>query len=68
MAVHLKKGYVKGITALGGKFKLCQFADDTTVLKDEHEVHKAVNCIKYFSDISGLRVNMCKSVPFPLKN
>lgn len=37
LALHLKKGYFQGITTMGKEFKLCQFADDTTLfLKDIH--------------------------------
>ncbi len=68
LALHLKKGYFQGITTMGKEFKLCQFADDTTIfLKDIHEVNKAVACINDFSFISGLCMNLSKSVIFPLK-
>ncbi len=68
MALHIKKDDFQGIAALGRTFKLCQFADDTTLfLKYLHEIIKAVNCIKEFSEVSGLRMNMDKSVLFPLK-
>ncbi len=53
---------------MGKEFKLCQFADDTTIfLKDIHEVNKAVDCINDFSFVSGLCMNLSKSVIFPLK-
>ncbi len=69
LALHLKKGYFQGITTMGKLFKLCQFADDTTIfLKDIHEVNKAVDCINDFSVVSGLCMNLSKSVIFPLKN
>jgi len=68
MALHIKTGHFQGIAAVGKTFKLCQFADDTALfLKDKNEIIKAVKCIKEFSDVSGLGMNMNKSVLFPLK-
>ncbi len=51
LALYLiSQGYFQGITTMGKEFKLCQFADDTTIfLKDIHEVNKAVDFIDYFN-------------------
>ena len=63
MAIHLKKGNFQGIVALGRELKLSQLADDTTIfLANRHEVIKAISCIKEFYDVSGLRMNLSKSV------
>ncbi len=51
LALYLtSQGYFQGITTMGKEFKLCHFADDTTIfLKDIHEVNKAVDCIDDFN-------------------
>ncbi len=68
MAVHIKKNPFKGINASGREFKLAQLADDTTIfLKDKYEVIKAISCIDEFSTVSGLRMNLNKSVLLPIK-
>ncbi|CDQ93629.1 unnamed protein product [Oncorhynchus mykiss] len=69
MALHIKKGHFQGVSALGNEFKLCQLADDTTIfLRDRNEVSKAVSCIEDFSLVLGLKININKSVLFPLKD
>ena len=68
MSVHLKNNPFKGINALDREFKLAQLADDTTLfLKDKYEVSKAISCIDEFSVVSGLRMNLNKSVLLPIK-
>lgn len=57
-----------GISAMGREFKLCQLADDTLLfLRNKDEIPKAIQCIDQFSDVSGLKMNVKKSVCFPLK-
>ncbi len=69
MATHIKRSNFQGIRALGREFKLAQLADDTTVfLSNQNELGIAVHCIKEFSEVSGLTVNLSKSVLFPLKH
>lgn len=69
MAVHIKKYQFLGIRALGREFKLSQLADDTAIfLKNKFEVSKVISCIGEFSAVSGLRMNLNKSVLFPIKN
>uniref|UniRef100_A0A3P9LHW9 Reverse transcriptase domain-containing protein n=1 Tax=Oryzias latipes TaxID=8090 RepID=A0A3P9LHW9_ORYLA len=69
MALHLKKCPFRGITALGREFKLSQLADDTTIfLANKHEITNAIKGIKDFSGVSGLEMNLNKSVLFPLKD
>lgn len=69
MALHIKKGNFQGLSALGKESKLCQLADDTTIfLRDRNGVSKAVSCIEDFSFVSGLKININKSVLFPLKD
>lgn len=63
IAVHIKNNPFKGIDTLGREFKLAQLADDTTIfLKDKYEVIKAICCIDEFSTVSGLGMNLNKSV------
>ena len=54
--------------AFDREFKISQLADDTAILINTHtEVSKAVNCIREFSDVSGLNMNLGNSVLLPLK-
>ncbi len=69
MATHIKRSNFQGIRALGREFKSAQLADDTTIfLSNQNELGIAVHCIKEFSEVSGLTVNLSKSVLFPLKH
>uniref|UniRef100_A0A3B3CA37 Reverse transcriptase domain-containing protein n=1 Tax=Oryzias melastigma TaxID=30732 RepID=A0A3B3CA37_ORYME len=69
MALHIKKDQFRGITALGREFKLSQLADDTTIfLANKNEIPNAIKAIKDFSQVSGLKMNINKSVLFPLKD
>lgn len=69
MATHIKMSPFSGINAVGKKFQICQLADDTAIfLSDRNQIGTAVNSIKTFSDVSGLVMNINKSVLFPLKN
>lgn len=68
MALHIKKAEFEGINIFGRIFKLSQLADDTTIfLKNDLEISKAINCITEFSSVSGLKMNVNKSVLFPIK-
>lgn len=68
MALHIKKAKFEGIRVFERVLKLCQLADDTTIfLKNDSEIVKAINCIKKFSSVSDLKMNINKSVLFPLK-
>lgn len=70
MATQIKKkSAFMGINAVGKNFKLCQPADDTAIfLKDLNQIVEAVACINAFSDVSGLKINLDKSVLFPIKS
>ncbi len=68
MAAHIKKNTFRGINALNKEFKLAQLADDTTIfLRDRYEISKAIECIDEFSQVSGLKMNLNKSVLLPIK-
>lgn len=68
LSSYVKLDHFKGISTLGTEFKICQLADDTSLfLKDKEEVSKAVQCVDQFSYVSGLKINLKKSVLFPLK-
>lgn len=69
LAVHIKKNQFNGINALGTEFKLSQFADDTAIfLKNKFEVPVIIRYIEAFTAVSGLKMNLEKSVLFPLKD
>lgn len=54
---------MEDILALGKELKLSQLADDTTIfLSNTREVTKAVTCIHDFSSMTGLKINLNKSV------
>lgn len=68
MSLHIKKSSFKGITAVDREFKLSQLADDTAIfLANKYEVPKVVKCIETFSKVSGLKMNLSKSVLLPLR-
>ena len=47
---------------------MAQLADDTTIfLRDRYEVNKVIDCINEFSTVSGLKMNLSKSVLLPIK-
>lgn len=61
----VKKYQFLGVGALNRKFKISQLADDTVMfLKDKNWVNKGIG---EFSAVSGLRMNLNKSVLFPIK-
>ncbi|CAJ1073570.1 hypothetical protein H4Q32_018840 [Xyrichtys novacula] len=69
MATHIKKSNFQGMTVVGREFKLAQLADDTAIfLSNQNELVKAVQCIREFSEVSGLTMNLNKSMLFPLKH
>ena len=53
---------IKGII-IGREIKLCQFADDTTVILDgfKESLDSALNTIEIFGSISGLKMNTTKT-------
>ena len=68
LATHIKQTNFHGICAFDREFKISQLADDTAIfIKTQTEVSKVVNCIREFSDVSGLTMNVEKSVLLPLK-
>ena len=48
---------------MGNKFKLTQFADDTTLVLDgsQHSLQTALNVLEVFGDLSGLQINREKT-------
>uniref|UniRef100_A0A8C6S964 Reverse transcriptase domain-containing protein n=1 Tax=Neogobius melanostomus TaxID=47308 RepID=A0A8C6S964_9GOBI len=69
MASHIKMSNFQGINAFDREFKISQLADDTAVfINNPTNVSIAVECINEFSEVSGLRMNLNKSVLLPLKN
>ena len=54
---------VKGIFCGDSEIKLCQFADDTTLILDgtPHSLQAALNVLEVFGTLSGLRVNTEKT-------
>ncbi len=68
LATQVKTTNFHGICAFDREFKISQMADDTAIfMKTQTEVNKVVNCIREFSDVSGLTMNLGKSVLLPLK-
>lgn len=68
MAAHIKKYQFLGVRAFDKEFKLSQLADDTAIfLKNKYKVNTAIRCIGEFSAVLGLRMNLNKSVLFPIK-
>ena len=53
---------IKGII-IGREIKLCQFADDTTLILDgsKESLDSALNTIEIFGSISGLKMNTTKT-------
>ena len=54
---------IKGIEIYGNEFKISQFADDTTLLLDwcEQTLIASMETLQYFTNISGLKVNIDKT-------
>lgn len=68
LTLHIKISQLNGITALGVHFKLSQFTDDTAVLlKNRLEIPEIMTYIEELTNVSGLRMNLDKSVLFPFK-
>jgi hypothetical protein len=64
LAIRIKQcNDVKGILIDGEKYKITQFADDTSLLLDgtEKSLNNALKLLNIFSEISGLKVNLYKS-------
>ena len=57
-AVREKKE-IRGITVKDKEIKLCQYADDTTLILDgsEESLLESLKIIEHFGNISGLRLN-----------
>ena len=68
MVLHINKDYLRGIQLAESQLKCCQLADDTTILKNEKEVNKTIDCLDTFSLVSGLKVNIKKCELFALKD
>ena len=69
MLVHINQSNFSGIKLDMKELKCCQLADDTTIFlkKNGKEVKKAIECLKTFSEVSGLTVNIGKCDLFALK-
>lgn len=61
LSILLKMGTILGIDFEGNNFIVSQFADDTTLfLRNEQQIPLALQLIKFFSEASGLKLNMSK--------
>lgn len=66
--VHIKKWPFRGISALEKEFKLSHLADALQLcVSNIHKVVNVVDRIQGFSSVSGLKINLNKSVLFLLK-
>ena len=64
LAILIKKNTkIKGITIGETEFKVSQYADDTCLILDgsENSLNEALTVLKYFEDLSGLKVNIAKT-------
>lgn len=60
---------IHGVTVGENEFKVVHYADDTTViLKDETSLHHLLEQMKYFENISGLKINNSKTKAIWLGN
>ena len=58
---------IKGITLCNTTFKIAQLADDTTLfLSNLESVSNSIALFKFFSDFSGLRLNLDKTEIIPI--
>lgn len=64
--VKIRMTHFQGINAFLREFKISQLADDTAIfINNQTEVRTVIDCIKEFSEVSGLRMNVGKSVLLP---
>ena len=58
---------IKGITVKNEEYKLCQLADDTTIIvNDIKSICRSVQTINNFHYCSGLKINQDKTIIIPL--
>lgn len=69
LTLLLHKDSFQGIRIGDKEIKCCQLADDTAIfLKDVSQVKRIIECIKTFSKVSGLHLNIKKCTLFPIKD
>ena len=63
LACKIRQGKtIKGITVFQKELKLSQFADDTTLLRNDYNsVNRAITVLNSFGNLSGLRLNPSKT-------
>ena len=48
------------VIVIGREIKLCQFADNTTLILNDSKESSALNTLEFFGSISGLKMNTTK--------
>ena len=68
LAINLRHNkLIKGITVNNEEYKLCQLADDTTlILHDIRSIVESISTMTDFKSYSGLNINLDKTVIIPL--